>query len=272
MAITTVAYSENLVKAFKQGHTNFREIDLSKANLVEFFLPFVVLERACLYQTDCRHAVLPGAELKGAYLAEALFDHANLLSADLSWTNLYQARLDHALLSSARLTGANLMGASLIGTRLANASLCHANLRNAYLVGASLRGADLSKANLFGARIDPNTLSGAILDDTVMPDGTHCTRPQPQPCKQPAHGTHHHHLKKTTSVSSPSHKKQTRTAIPLQGAYQKKTQATSKSPHQPPSKLIGFRVDETRSDLILEILEYSKQYNDSSFICVNHLL
>jgi hypothetical protein len=270
--MTAIAHPETLVAAFKQGHTSFREIDLSKANLVEVFLPFIVLERACLYQTDCRHAVLPGAELKGAYLAEALFDHANLLSADLSWTNLYQARLDHALLSSARLTGANLMGASLIGTRLANANLCHANLRNAYLVGASLRGADLSKANLFGARLDPNTLKGAILDDTIMPDGTHCTRPQPQPHHQPKPGHKQGCLENTRTVPSPPPKKKTKTTIPLQGSYQRKTRSGVKSPHRQPTKLIGFRVDETRSDLILEILEYTKQHNDHSFICVNHLL
>jgi uncharacterized protein YjbI with pentapeptide repeats len=60
-------------------------------------------------------------------------------------------------LTDANLTDANLAGARLMG----------ANLSGANLIGANLDGANLSGANLSSSQ-----MRGAILCNTIMPDGS----------------------------------------------------------------------------------------------------
>jgi uncharacterized protein YjbI with pentapeptide repeats len=115
---------------------------------------------------------LTGADLRGADLKEKDLSGRNLQSADLS-----QANLSDAFLHNVNFQGASLYRANLFRANLLQANLRNANLREANLIGADLSGADLSAADLTGAKIGFNDrimvkLTGAILEGTIMPDGT----------------------------------------------------------------------------------------------------
>lgn len=112
-----------------------------------------------------------------------------LRSALEEWESQSQAGVD---LSSANLSGfilrdVALKGADLSGANLAGADLDGSNLTGAFLRGSNLRGTDLRKANLFRADLTDADLSGAILKEadltrakmngailcnTIMPDGS----------------------------------------------------------------------------------------------------
>ena len=107
---------------------------------------------------------LQGAILRNAQLAGANFTGADLRGADLAYANLTTALLRDARLSGARLTGASLHGATLDG-----ADLQHAEFGYADLTGASLVGALLEDANF---------------DQTILPTGDICAKPQLQACRR----------------------------------------------------------------------------------------
>lgn len=86
---------------------DFRNVDLSRANL----------RRACLVGADFRGANLSDADFTGAYLADANFQGANLNNADLS-----KAQLDRADMRWANLAGTQLKEADISQAQLSNPS------------------------------------------------------------------------------------------------------------------------------------------------------
>lgn len=86
---------------------DFRNVDLSRANL----------RRACLVGADFRGANLSDADFTGAYLADANFQGANLNNADLS-----KAQLDRADMRWANLTGTRLKEADISKAQLSDPS------------------------------------------------------------------------------------------------------------------------------------------------------
>ena len=98
------------------------------------------IERA----TDCRGAILVGADLS----------HFDLGGADLTDADLSDADLSGAILWNADLSGADLSGADLSG----------ADLTNANLVGAMLRLAKYNTNTKWTLGFDPEA-AGAVLVD-----------------------------------------------------------------------------------------------------------
>ncbi len=128
-------------------------------------------------------AVLTGADLRGAKLADASMEHAQLANArlegadlkgvrlakaDLRGADLRRAQLTAADLQGAQLDGANLEGANLIGARLEGTTLTDANLRHSNLNEARMVAVDLSQAALTGADLFQTDLSGAQLFQTDL--------------------------------------------------------------------------------------------------------
>ena len=66
----------------------------------------------------------------------------------------------------------NLAITFLIAAVLSNADMSRADLHGADLFGANLSGADLSGANLKDANLSYAYMNGAILCNTIMPDGS----------------------------------------------------------------------------------------------------
>lgn len=91
---------------------------------------------------------LVGANLRGAYLAQATLQSTQLMAANLEGANLIAANLKNAFLGEAILRYAKLQSAELQG-----AYLVEADLEKADLDGADLRGAFLTKANIRGAKL-----------------------------------------------------------------------------------------------------------------------
>jgi hypothetical protein len=85
---------------------------------------------------------------------------ALLDGADLHQANLAECDLTHAFLYDANLRGTQLRAAKLIGTNLCRAHLCGADLRAADLHRANLDRADLSGADLSGANLERAMLVG----------------------------------------------------------------------------------------------------------------
>ena len=69
------------------------------------------------------------------------------------------------------LTTKNCENCDLVGANLRRQNLPNANLRGADLRGAILRGADLRGAVLYSANLRGADLTGAILCQTLMPEG-----------------------------------------------------------------------------------------------------
>lgn len=87
-------------------------------------------------------AVMPGANLRGAYLRLVDLWGANLRGANLEGANLMFARLAHADLSDADLSRANLTRSDLRFSNLEGANLEGANISYAYLEDAYRRHSD----------------------------------------------------------------------------------------------------------------------------------
>ena len=137
---------------------DFREADLSYANLDEFHLS--------------------GAILIGANLSMTGLIGANLIGADLFEVNLSWARLNKARLGGADLTGADLTGAILIQAHLSK----EANIRGARLRNTTLRLARLFEANLS----DVEELSEGQLAEAFGDDSTQLPVDFPRPPHWPA--------------------------------------------------------------------------------------
>lgn len=103
----------------------------------------------------------PGCDLTEAAFAGQSLVGANLIGAtledsDFSTTDLFLAQLDEARADRINPRDASLKAATFVG----------ASLRNADFRGADLSGARLKDADITNARFD-----GAILCNTVMPEG-----------------------------------------------------------------------------------------------------
>jgi hypothetical protein len=84
---------------------------------------------------------LPGVQIKGQDLEDAIFIHTCLANADLSSTNLKRALM----------TGADLCGSNLYQTDFTEAGLQRVNLHYAHLDRTNLTNADLCNANIENA-------------------------------------------------------------------------------------------------------------------------
>jgi len=125
------------------------------------------LEKAYLYNSDLREAMLAYVHFERSILARAKLDKATLWDAhleeaDLTNTSLKEADLESACLQEARLYGADLQDSNLSNAKLQMSRLFYAKLKGASLNGAHLEGADLSDAELEGAY-----LSGAQFDNST---------------------------------------------------------------------------------------------------------
>jgi uncharacterized protein YjbI with pentapeptide repeats len=142
-------------------------VDLSRKQMIGFFLQGknfagANLSGANLRTAILRHANLVGANLRDANLRDADLSYANLNQANLEGADLTGATLGYADFSRARMSGSKLVRADL-GVATLRADLRHADLRFANLYNADLAPANLARANLRGATLKYATLRGAIL-------------------------------------------------------------------------------------------------------------
>jgi len=85
--------------------------------------------------------------------------------------DLRDADLRNMDLSGSKLIGADLTGADLTNSNLTKADLAASNLSWAILNGTLLIGANLDGAVLINSQIAFSRMQGAIICNTVMPDG-----------------------------------------------------------------------------------------------------
>ncbi len=107
-----------------------------------------------LWEADLRGVALPGADLSGLVLVEALLD-----GADLRHTTATDLALNDA-----SLRGANLSGSSWRRARLRRASLAGADLRGASWADIDGEGLDVSGAHAEGFQLHASRLSRAVAD------------------------------------------------------------------------------------------------------------
>lgn len=93
---------DELLKNYATGERNFREIDLSQADLMS-----INLKGADLSYADLRETNLNNANLRGADLSYASFSEADLTQADLRGASLFGVDLRDAILTDVSLTGAD---------------------------------------------------------------------------------------------------------------------------------------------------------------------
>lgn len=170
----------NLVNA------NLNLIDLKRASLVG-----ADLTGAMLYQADAGAADFSGVAMDGAVAENARFTSATMTG--VHWQNGYVlgANLAGVDLTGAVLTGsvfveADLQRATLVGADVSDGTFYRARLRladlsevvavytdflEADLSDAIFANADLTEARLQRARTSGTDLTGAVLTNTVMPNG-----------------------------------------------------------------------------------------------------
>ena len=127
------------------GRTNWNGIDMHGMNL----------NQADLSRASLINAYLPGIELT----------NADLYFADLYNANLQDANLHGADMRCTRLTLANLQDADLSG-----AHLCETDLRSADLRGADLRNTTTAEADFRTAKLDDVTMnwkSGELIGERL---------------------------------------------------------------------------------------------------------
>lgn len=139
-----------IVKYYKQGETNFSNLNFERVYLKDAFLKGITLDNSQLQR----------AFLQGTNLSDSSLQAANLYKA-----NLTQALLKNANFSQANLSQANLSRAFLESANLQNANLQQTNLEQASLVKASLEGADLR-----GTRLQGTLFYGACYDEMTRFD------------------------------------------------------------------------------------------------------
>jgi uncharacterized protein YjbI with pentapeptide repeats len=167
------------------GGADLKEADLSGSRLVGVSLVSANLgganlRKAYLREADLRGADLFKANLRFAYLGEALMIKVNLKEADLQAVNLGAADL-----SGANMMGVSIRGAYLNKANLGGVTLIGADLRITNLIEAEMGGVSLDGANLLGAYLDGTNLTGVTgitdkelekqaksLEGATMPDGS----------------------------------------------------------------------------------------------------
>jgi len=128
--------------------TGLDEVNLSGANLSEFFLSGIDFRDANLISVNLNRAIL-----KYAVCNNALFDDATFVGADLEGANFSNAHLEGADFTDANLVKANFADADMRSTKLINADLTGASLQRATLSFAQLDGANLKGAALVHANL-----------------------------------------------------------------------------------------------------------------------
>lgn len=162
-------------KEFPDG-MNFREVDLSGANLSNAFVPL-----ADFYGANLSHANLVKVDAVSSKFTSCIGTHARFNSALLLEASFLFAKLDQSDFTGASMTNTELSGASLreadfTDAGLQSASFMDADLRGARLVRADLNLATLLRADLRGATIMECQVHGAstwrvtIDDSTVQSD------------------------------------------------------------------------------------------------------
>jgi uncharacterized protein YjbI with pentapeptide repeats len=134
---------------------------LNGAYLIRAAWPGLNLSRANLESADFREADLSGANLKKSQATRTRFPRANLQEAVLdSWVAL-GADISGANLQSVHAMCANFQQANLTGARLIEANLWRANLQKANIEGADFTGANLEEARLTGLKLNGAHFEGA---------------------------------------------------------------------------------------------------------------
>ena len=174
---------ENLVEA------SLNNIDLSEgkfdgSNLVLANLSETNLSSSSLIGANLVRSNLTYADLRYADLRYADLTYANLGFADLGFADLGYAELNGADLYAASVEGTNLQGADLYGANLTGAMLAEANLQGADLTNANLTYVNLTDADLTDANLTNANLTPAMWDQTICPDGTMNSGPEPCTAEQ----------------------------------------------------------------------------------------
>lgn len=172
-------------------NANLAGANLNMANLTRASLVGADLSDALLYGANAAAADLSLATLNrvvadearftGASLRAVQFNSASVMSANLARSDLSEASLVGSVLYASdlqlsNLTQANLTNAVFFQAGLRAAMLTYANatgadFRQADLTDAVAEGVDFTGARLVGALTRNLNLEGAILQDTLMPDG-----------------------------------------------------------------------------------------------------
>ncbi len=168
--------------------SNLVRKDLSSADLSNANLRNASLLASILSNSDLR-----GADLRGADLTDVRSGRIDLRGSRIDETSVLPDRLQviwdivntqqepkripvrvlsNAVLSGGHLEGFTLRGFNFSESAMIGINLKHADLRNTNLSGAFLRDADLRHADLRNARITNTDFTGALFEETIMPDGT----------------------------------------------------------------------------------------------------
>lgn len=149
--------------------------DLRGAALADANLAGVDLSGAKCSGVVLRNACVEGAnftdaDLIGADFSSASAGEVNFTGALLEDANLHAARLRFALLNDAIMDGADLSDADLWGARLSKTAAERASFRNARLDESHLDGADLSESDFTAATLRRANLSAARLRRVTFRD------------------------------------------------------------------------------------------------------
>jgi len=134
--VTTDIQAALTVIGHRPQRPEHNPVDLSLADLCGADLSGLNLNRASLWRTKLRSAIMHDTQLN---------------EANLCWAQLQDAGLAKAHLRNADLSAAQLQKAMLMGAQLQHAKLDNANLQGAYLAEADLHHAVLNEANLQSA-------------------------------------------------------------------------------------------------------------------------
>jgi len=127
-----------------------------------------------LANTDFMDAEMCMAILIGANLSKAYIANVDLQNADLSDTQLQDANLFNSNLMGTKLCRSQMLATSLNGAYLGGANLTGACLRGVYLQEAVLESTDLTDVNLEDGDLCGANWDGAILARTVLTGAKIC--------------------------------------------------------------------------------------------------
>lgn len=142
-------------------------VNLIGAHLDDAIFTGATLEGGLLINAHLEGARFDRAELAKLFAAGARMQNASLIEANLSGASLYQAHFNHADLTRARLAKAILARAQMNGAKLDDAHLEDGYLPRARMKEVTLNGAFLTGAELFGTGLTRDQLKGAHIDETT---------------------------------------------------------------------------------------------------------
>ena len=153
------------------GFVDFFKRELTAKHLAKNVSCFTNYVKQLLKSNKCEYCNLGEADLQGVNLTSAYLKGGDLENVNLQGANLTGVDLRYANLTGANLQGANLTNANLTGANLQRADLTGANLEGANLTGAILQFTNLTGANFRYAVLKKVKSEGAILINTIRPDG-----------------------------------------------------------------------------------------------------